>query len=200
MRSMTLLRTAALLALSSFAALPALSRAQDPNQSTGDPVADAARKARAQQKAQPKPKHVITNDDMPSPPPDKQSATAPAASTTNAEAPQTDANQTVGDKDKDAADQKKDETYWRKRFQDLRGKLAAAEKELDVLQREENKNQVQYYSDPQKALVQQYNRSDINQGAAKVAAKQKEIDSLKQQLSDLEDDLRKSGGDPGWAR
>jgi polyhydroxyalkanoate synthesis regulator phasin len=63
-----------------------------------------------------------------------------------------------------------------------------------------DKNQVQYYSDPQKALMQQHDRSDINEGTAKIDAKKKDIESLKQQLSDLEDQLRKAGGDPGWAR
>jgi len=48
--------------------------------------------------------------------------------------------------------------------------------------------------------MQQYNRSDINDHKAKIDAKQKEIDGLKQQLSDMEDELRKAGGDPGWAR
>jgi hypothetical protein len=71
---------------------------------------------------------------------------------------------------------------------------------LDVLQRELDKNQVQYYNDPQKALMQEYNRSDIGEKTAKIDAKKKEIEALKQRLSDMEDDLRKAGGDPGWAR
>jgi predicted RNase H-like nuclease (RuvC/YqgF family) len=78
--------------------------------------------------------------------------------------------------------------------------LAKAEKELDVLQRELDKNQVQYYSDPQKALIQQHDRSDINDHQAKIDAKKKEIDSLNQELANLEDELRKAGGNPGWAR
>jgi SMC interacting uncharacterized protein involved in chromosome segregation len=82
----------------------------------------------------------------------------------------------------------------------MHDKLSTAEKELDVLQRELNKDQVQYYADPQKALTQQYDRSDINEKTSKIDAKKKEIENLKQQISDLEDELRKSGGDPGWAR
>ena len=94
----------------------------------------------------------------------------------------------------------KSEAYWRKRFQGIRDKIDTAQKELDILQRELDKDQVQYYSDPQKALMQQHDRSDINDKTAKIDAKKKEIDGLNQQLSDLEDDLRKAGGDPGWAR
>ena len=205
MRSTTLFRTVAFLAVSGLAALPVLARQQDPGQSsTGDPVADAARKAREQQKASGKPKHVITNDDMPSAPAEKTPVATANPSTTSEASSAGDSNPNQADagkdKDKDAANDKKDEGYWRKRFQEVRDKLAVAEKELDVLQREQNKNQVQYYSDPQKALTQQYNRADINDQNAKIAAKQKEIDGLKQRLSDMEDDLRKSGGDPGWAR
>lgn len=188
MRSTTSLRLAALLVFATLAALPALAQ-QD---QTSDPVADAARKARAQQKNAPPPKKVYTNDDMPSAPqPAAASANKPAD-----DSAQANASSDTGADDKD----KNPEVYWRKRFQKAHDNLAKAEKELDVLQRELNKNQVQYYSDPQKALMQQNNRSDINDNTAKIAAKQKEIDSLKQQLSDMEDELHKAGGDPGWAR
>ncbi len=75
-----------------------------------------------------------------------------------------------------------------------------AEKELDILQRESDKAQTQYYNDPTKALMEQNSRKDINDKKAKIDQKQQEIANLKQQLSDMEDELRKSGGDPGWAR
>ena len=56
------------------------------------------------------------------------------------------------------------------------------------------------HSDPQKALKEQNSRQDINDTTAKITAKKQELANLKQQLDDMEDDLRKSGGDPGWAR
>jgi predicted RNase H-like nuclease (RuvC/YqgF family) len=191
MRSIALLRLAALLALATFAALPALAQ-QD---QSADPVADAARKARAQQKNAPPAKKVYTNDDIPSAP---QPAAAPAAKPSGdaSQAADTDTSAAGSDDDK----VKNPEAYWHKRFQKARDNVAKAEKELDVLQRELDKNQVQYYSDPQKALMQQNNRSDINDNQAKIDAKKKEIDSLNQQLIDLEDELRKAGGNPGWAR
>ncbi len=188
MRSTTLLRLVAFFALATFAALPALAQQDQP----ADPVADAARKARAQQKNAPPPKKVYTNDDIPSAPqPAPESAAKPAGDTSQA----TDTSAGAAD-DKD----KNPEAYWRKRFQKAHEDLAKAEKELDVLQRELDKNQVQYYSDPQKALMQQNNRSDINDNQNKIDAKKKEVDSLNQQLSDMEDELRKAGGNPGWAR
>jgi hypothetical protein len=165
---------------------------------TGDSVADAARKAREQQKTAPKPKKVYTDDDVkPATPPPSP---APAAKTASGDSQGASAE---GDASKaaDAGSSKEDsETMWRKKFADQRDKIAAAEKELDILQQEEQKAEVQYYPDPQKALQEQYTRQDINDKLAKIDAKKKEITDLKQQLDDMEDDLRKAGGDPGWAR
>jgi chromosome segregation ATPase len=92
------------------------------------------------------------------------------------------------------------EAYWRKRFADMRAKLHLAETERDVLQRELNVLQVQYDPDPQKAMIEQNTRGSINEHTDEIAAKDKEIADLKQQLADLEDELRRAGGEPGWAR
>jgi glucose/arabinose dehydrogenase len=164
-------------------------------QGATDPVAEAARKAREQKKAEPKPKKVYTNEDFGGGTP----APAAAATTANGEPKEGAA---ADDKDKAPADgaNKNGEEAWRKRFKDARDKLAQAEQELDILQREAQKAQVQYYSDPQKALAEQYSRKDITDNDTKIDAKKQEIAQMKQHISDLEDELRKSGGDPGWAR
>lgn len=163
-------------------------------QQTGDPVADAARKAREQQKTAPKPKKVYTDDDVkPATPSENAAATQPGGGA--------QATPDNGQGSAAGASSKSDpEATWKKRFADQRDKIAAAEKELDILQRESEKAQVQYYNDPQKALQEQYTRKDINEKNAKIDAKKQQIADLKQQLSDMEDELRKSGGDPGWAR
>jgi hypothetical protein len=201
MRSSTLLRISALSALLSFAAFTAPAQQQPAQPSTGDPVADAARKARAEQKTAPKPKKVFTNDDIPSAP---SAAPPPAPATTDATSKNAGqaqaADQSAEKKTINPEDDPKTEAYWHKHANKLRAKLATAEQELDVLQRELNKDEVQYYPDPQKALQQQYSRSDINEKTAKVAAKKSEVESLKQQVADLEDAVRKAGGDPGWVR
>ncbi len=92
------------------------------------------------------------------------------------------------------------ESAWRKRFAAQRRKIADAEEALGVLQREAEKADLQYYSDPQKAMNEQFTRQEINEKNDKIAAKKKEIADLKQQLNDLEDQLHSAGGDPGWAR
>lgn len=201
MRLKNWLGTSILLAAFGLLGLPALARQSQSggSQQSSDPVADAARKAREQQKTAPKPKHVFTDDDVRHST-DTGSAT-PAGGQTAGDAKAGD-QKGQGAQGTGAAGDKKDDpaTTWRKRFNDQRNKIASAEKELDVLQRELDKSQLQYYSDPQKAMQEQNSRQDINDKTAKIDAKKQEIANLKQQLSDMEDELRKSGGDPGWVR
>jgi hypothetical protein len=174
-------------------------QSQSSSQESGrDPVADAARKAREDKKNAGKPKKVYTDDDV---------KPAAAAATTAGAAPSdaggTAATGTAGlQKPGDPAgtEDPNGEKAWRKRFKDQHDKLAKAETELSVLQREVQKAQIEYYPDPQKAMTEQNTRKEVNDKMAKIAAKQQEITQLKQGLEDLEEQLRKSGGDPGWAR
>ena len=59
---------------------------------------------------------------------------------------------------------------------------------------------MQYYNDPNKAMEQNLTRSDINEKTAKIEAAKQQVEADKQALADAEDQLRKSGGDIGWAR
>jgi hypothetical protein len=191
-----------------LAAIPILAQQQQqnpPQQQADDPVADAARKAREQQKAAPKPKRVYTDDDIKPRTPDPAPSDSAKGGDTNGQAPSGGAGapadaQGAGSAGAGSATGADAEKTWRKRFADQRDKIAAAEKELDILQREADKAQLQYYNDPQKALMEQNTRKDINDKNAKIEAKKQDIANLKQQIEDMEDELRKSGGDPGWAR
>src|SRR5258708_380062 len=62
-----------------------------------------------------------------------------------------------------------------------------------------HKAQDHNYRDRQDAIAEQYTRRAIAAKDAKIAAQKKEIEQLKQQISDMEEALRKSGGDPGRA-
>ncbi|GAC1641247.1 MAG: hypothetical protein NVS9B14_22890 [Candidatus Acidiferrum sp.] len=195
-----LTRTAGLALLALLVCVPARAQQQSSQQS-GDAVAEAARKAQEQKKDAPKPKKVYTEDDIstkksdisvvgtaPHPPADTAALANTAKPTDSAAA---------GDKEKEDPNS---ESAWRKRFDKLRDKIATAQQELDILQREENKNGVQYYSDPTKAMNEQYSRDEINKRAAKIEAKKNQLAALQQQWSDLEDQLRAAHGDPGWSR
>ena len=205
-KSMHSLFGAILLAAFAFASGALLLPSNGQAQSSGtDSVADAARKAREAKKAAPTGKKVYTDDDVkpatpsasaqPTAQGDAQAPAQAAAAPTDGTQPATDANAAPA-----ANPGKADEKAWRDKFRGQRDQIARLEKELDVLQREQDKAQVQYYPDPQKALSEGYSRKDINEKDTKIAAKKDEIDKAKQALSDLEDELRKSGGDPGWSR
>lgn len=188
--------------MKTFVAVPALflaglspaAQQDSTQQQTGDSLADAARKARESKKDAPKPKKVYTDDDVKKKAPE---AAAPAPDNAGGTAAST-TPQVAGDTNK--TEDPNSEKAWRARFGEQREKIAKAEKELDVLSRELEKAQLEYYPDPQKAMSEQNTRGDINGKTAKIEAKKKELDQLKQGLSDLEDQLRKSGNDPGWAR
>ena len=180
-----------------LAGVPLLAQQQQDSsqQSTGDAVADAARKAREQKKKDTaKPKRVYTDEDV-----NHITWEAPVATGTTEPGAERSAK-TNGAQPAQESGKPEDsaEVLWRKRFKEAYANLARAEKELDVLQREDNKAQVQYYPDPQKALTEQYSRKEINEKDTKIAAKKLEVAHLKQQISDMQDELRKSGGDPGW--
>jgi hypothetical protein len=164
-------------------------------QSSQPSVADAARKAREQQKSQPKAAKVFTDDDVrnlkggisvvgnePAPPP---ATGANAAAPAGAAAP--------------AKGEAKDESYWRKKFAEARRALADDSRELNVLRREFGLKQQQYYSNPDVALREQYSRKDLDDTQAAIDAKKADVDKDNQALSDLQDELRTSGGEPGWA-
>ncbi len=181
-----------------FAAIPGTARAQqqsDPQQSTGDAVADAARKAREKKKDATKPAKVYTDEDVRHAVPSDSPTDAKAAGSEQA----TDKNPGAQGKDAKGKPGESEESKWRKQFKGAHDDLARMEKELDILQREGNKAQLQYYSDPKKAMKEQYTRQEINDKDTQIAAKKKEIEQQKQKISDMEDALRKAGGDPGWA-
>jgi hypothetical protein len=208
------MKAAVILAGLCMAGVAGYPRQQGSSQQTGDPVADAARKAREEKKNAQKPKKVFTDDDV------KHSGTAgqekpaetgggAAAGATNEGQGSTGGTQTTDSQKAESTTKKNDPTpqedpnsekAWRKRFNEQHAKIARAEKELDVLQRELEKAQVQYYADPQKAMIEQNSRADVNEKRAKIADKKKELDQLRQELDDMETELRKSGGDPGWAQ
>jgi hypothetical protein len=155
-----------------------------------DSLAEAARKARAQKKDAPKAAKVFTNDNIP---------TAGGLSSVGADATQPERGTTAGAAQAGSAGKSDDEKAWRERFANLHHKLEQDQSELDVMQRELGVLNLQYYNDPMKAMQQQLSREDIDKKTAAIEAKKKDIEADKQAISDAEDDLRKAGGDPGWA-
>src|SRR6267143_6658490 len=170
-----------------MAGLSAAARQQGSSQQqTGDPVADAARKAREKKKDAPKPKKIYTDDDVKKSAPEPAPAAAPgvAGDTVAATAAQA-AGGTAKTGDATKTEDPNGQAAWRRRFKAQRDKIAKLMKEVDILGRELEKAQMEYYPDPQKALTQQNSRAEIDAITAKIDAKKKELDQLKQELDDL---------------
>jgi hypothetical protein len=154
-----------------------------------DSLAAAARKAREQRKEAPKAVKVFTNDNIPTAGDISSVGTAPVATPAAGSAPPAA-----------PATASNDEKSWRDRFANLRSKLDQDRQKLDVMQRELGVLNIQYYSDPTKAMQQQYSRSDINKKSAQIDAQKEQVEADQKAIDDAQDDLRKAGGDPGWAR
>jgi hypothetical protein len=150
-----------------------------------DSLAEAARKTREAKKDAPKTAKVFDNDNLP--------ATGGISTVGKAAEPKDGAAA-------DAAPSAAGEKAWRDRFVSLRAKLARDKSDLEVMQRELGVLNLQDYSDPVKAMQQELTRSDINKKTADIDAKQKAIEADQQAIDDAQDELRKSGGDSGWAR
>jgi len=165
-----------------------------------DSVAEAARKAQSEKKTGTKAKLVIDNDNL-------GTLTGPVNVVGQEPAPPEDQTKKppVDEKAPKAAgapEQKppvKDEAYWRQKFADANKKLTDDAHELDILQREYNLKQQQFYTDPMAALKQDYSRSDLNDTKTKIDEKTALVAQDKADIANLEDELRQAGGDSGWA-
>jgi hypothetical protein len=197
-----------------FGAALGLSPVMTSAQAQQESVADAARKAQANKKAAVKPAVVYSNDNLdtikgsvsvvgqdPTPSPaaaDKGKVVTPPDKTKTDAAG--DAAKTDAAAPADKAAPALDEAGWRAKFTEARRVLADDAHELDILQREYNLKTQQYYTDPNVALKEQYTNDDLNKTKKAIDDKTVVVAKDKQAISDLEDALRKAGGDPGWAR
>lgn len=166
-------------------------------------VVDVARKERERQRTAKSSVVVVSN--VPTPNAETTPASTPDASATPA-APGTSATATAGASTPAAAstgikDNKgRDEKYWRDTFQKARDDVKRAEAKIEILDVK--------VKDLNTQLLRQsdvYNRE--NRLGTQISAAQKEIDdarleveAARKKVLDLEDELRRSAGPPGWAR
>ena len=154
-------------------------------------LGDVARKTREQKKETPKSAKVFTNDNLP---------TGGVSTVGKPSAPAAEAAEGAAEGATPTPGTAEDEKAWREKFAELRRKLAEDQGELDVMERELGVLNLQNYNDPVKAMQQGMTRGDINKKTTDIEAKKKQVAADQQAISDAEDDLRKSGGDSGWAR
>jgi hypothetical protein len=155
-------------------------------------LGDLAKQLQAQrEKAGQKPK-VYSNDNLPAQRPDQGFRIAPSLPAvpvvTGA------AGSTPGAKGGH------DEKYFRTRMSELRAQLEQHQRQLNVLQQKLGQGEMQFYTDPNKGLQQQYSRSDVTKGNEDIQKKQQAVADDQKAMDDLRDQLRREGGDPGWLR
>ncbi len=167
------------------------------NSSASTPsLGDLARKMKSEKAKDTKPAKVFTNDNLPSAKWDDA-----VVSSTGGKDSGDAGSGTSG------TSGAHDEKYYRTQMSKLQGQLDTDQRELDVLQQKVGQGNMQYYSDPNKELQQEYNRfqgssggNDLNKLNADIAAKKDQIAKDQQAIDDLRDQLRREGGDPGWLR
>ena len=160
---------------------------------TAQTVADIARKERERQKRLHSTVVVAGGVTTPTSAATSTNAasTNPAGTSTNAEAPKP-----VGPVDNKGRDEK----YWRTEFQKARDTLKKAEDNAQLLDLKVKQLNTQ--------LLRQsdmYNREyrlgpEITDTQKQLDDAHKQVDEANKRISDLEDELRRSGGPPGWAR
>jgi hypothetical protein len=95
------------------------------------------------------------------------------------------------------------EEYFRGRMGQLEERLELDQRELAALQQRLGQSQMLYYPDPVQGLLQTSGptaMSDVHSLQDAIAAKQADVSKDEQAIDDLHEELRRSGGDPGWLR
>jgi hypothetical protein len=187
------------------------------NSTNSVPLGDLARQLKAQRAKSEKKSKVFTNDDLATlPPSGERSAASPAksSSTTAKEAKpgEKPATKTSGNEaGKESAKAPQAETgeqthgqeYYREHMSKLQDRLQIDQRELSVLEQKLGQNQMQYYPDPNKGLLQESGptaMSDIHKLQDQIDKKKAEIAADQQAIDDLREQLRREGGDAGWLR
>lgn len=167
----------------------------------GQSLVELARQQRARKEQQGKAVKVFTNDQI-----SRSSSSRPATPAAEAQKPE-------GEEQMDAADTTEAGTAesareerarldkeYRDKFAQLREELSYEERKLDVMQRELNLMQVQYYSDPNVAMREQHERGEINQRVQDMETQRAVVEQKKAAITALEEELRREGLPVGWSR
>ncbi|MGA2630719.1 MAG: hypothetical protein ABSG54_10950 [Terriglobia bacterium] len=147
-----------------------------------------------------------SNDNMPKRPPSEGltaaegMSTAPPPAASGSSPAGSTPPETASSGDTAGGPETHDEAYYRKKAGELRSRLGLHQRELSVLQQKQGQNEMQYSSDPNKTLQQEYSRSDINKANDSIAKKQQEIMDDQRAIQELESQLGREGHPPGWLR
>jgi predicted RNase H-like nuclease (RuvC/YqgF family) len=174
------------------------------NSTSSVPLGDLARQLKAQRPKTAEKSKVFTNDDLATQSPSTtakgaKSGEKPAKETSGQEAEKESAKATPAKTEEETHGEK----YYHEHMSKLQDRLEVDERELSVLEQKLGQNQMQYYPDPNKGLLQESGptaMSDIHKLQDQIDKKKAEIAADQQAIDDLREQLRREGGDAGWLR
>lgn len=171
-------------------------RSQEPANTPS--LGEVARQLKAERKKEKqKPVAVFTNDNLPS----KNSVgigTPKVTGGTKGKEPHAGTGLPAG-----GAPGEHGEQYFRSEADKIRARMDLHRRQLAVLQQQLGLGKMQYYPDPQKTLEQESTpafQSDVVKLRSKIADTRKEMDNDQKAMDELQEALRREGGDPGWIR
>jgi polyhydroxyalkanoate synthesis regulator phasin len=163
---------------------------------SGQSLGDVAKKEQQRRKTSKNAGKVYTNKDLG---PSGTTPPAPAVPPSTTAGPG-GAETAPAEPDKaDEKDPKKTEEYWRERLQTARANLQRDELFLEALQSRVNALSTDFVNrdDPAQRAVIGDNRQKT---LAEMDRVRQEIDDLKKQIADIEEEARQAGVPPGWLR
>lgn len=155
-------------------------------------LAEVAKKEQERRKAAGTAGKVYTNKDLPK-------GGAPATPPASAPAPTPVAEPATQATEEKAPENEKDEAWWRARITSVREALRRDEMFLEALQSRVNALSTEFVNrdDP-------FQRAQIGENRQKALAEmdrvKSEIERLKKDIDDIEEEARKAGVPPGWLR
>lgn len=95
------------------------------------------------------------------------------------------------------------EKYFRSKVEKVRSQMEFHERQLAGLRQQLGVARMQYYPDPQKTLEQESTpafQTDVDKLRTRIADEEKALADDQKAMDDLQQELRRAGGDPGWIR
>lgn len=174
------------------------SPAQGQESTTVPSLGEVARQLKAERaKEKQKPVAVFTNDNLPS-------RGLMGKESVRLEEKAKEKEQAKGESVAQAAEPAEHgEEYFRSKADKIRSRMEFQQRQLAVLKQQLGLAKMQYYPDPQKTLEQESTPAfqiDVDKLRTKIANAEKAVDDDQKAMDDLQQELRREGGDPGWIR
>jgi hypothetical protein len=183
-----------LIGLTFMASSPA--RGQD--SPTVPSLGEIARQLKAErEKEKQKPGAVFTNDNLP------QQGSLGIASATLGKGTQEEGQTPKGNSARAKASEEHGEKYFRSKADKIRSQMEFHQRQLAVLKQQLGLSRMQYYPDPQKTLEQESTpafQTDVDKLRAKITKTEGAVANDQRAMDDLQQELRRENGDPGWIR